>query len=77
VRRFNFIPLQTPWETAFHRSKAYQDIYCVNYEKTALLNLGSAFKSFIRNEAFKYAGKEALKMTALQAFFGEHRGCVL
>ncbi|GAB5591731.1 hypothetical protein Unana1_06631 [Umbelopsis nana] len=59
----------TPWETAFHRSKAYQDIYCVNYEKTALLNLGSAFKSFFRNEAFKYAGKEALKMTALQAFF--------
>jgi hypothetical protein len=43
----------------------------VNYEKAALLDLGRAFKSFIRNEAFKYAGKEALKMTALQAFFGE------
>lgn len=62
---------QAPWEMAFERSKTYQDIYCVNYEKAALLDLGRAFKSFIRNEAFKYAGKEALKMTALQAFFGE------
>ncbi|CAO3670854.1 unnamed protein product [Umbelopsis ramanniana] len=59
----------TPWEIAFNKSKAYQDIYCVSYEKAALLDLGRAFKSFIRNEAFKYAGKEALKMTALQAFF--------
>ncbi|KAI9282443.1 hypothetical protein BC943DRAFT_328796 [Umbelopsis sp. AD052] len=59
----------TPWEIAFQKSKAYQDIYCVSYEKAALLNLGRAFKSFIRNEAFMYAGKEALKMTALQAFF--------
>ncbi|KAH8547661.1 hypothetical protein BGW37DRAFT_509743 [Umbelopsis sp. PMI_123] len=59
----------TPWEIAFEKSKAYQDIYCVSYEKEALLDLGRAFKSFIRNEAFKYAGKEALKMTALQAFF--------
>lgn len=62
---------QTPWEIAFNKSKAYQDIYCLSYEKAALLDLGRAFKSFIRNEAFKYAGKEALKMTALQAFFGK------
>ncbi|KAG2172780.1 hypothetical protein INT43_000127 [Umbelopsis isabellina] len=59
----------TPWDKAFEKVKIYRDIYCISYEKVALLNLGRAFKTFIRNEAFKYAGKEALKMTALQAFF--------
>lgn len=59
----------TPWDKAFDKVKVYRDIYCISYEKVALLNLGRAFKTFIRNEAFKYAGKEALKMTALQAFF--------
>ncbi|KAJ2960190.1 hypothetical protein NQZ79_g4360 [Umbelopsis isabellina] len=59
----------TPWDKAFDKVKIYRDIYCISYEKVALLNLGRAFKTFIRNEAFKYAGKEALKMTALQAFF--------
>ncbi|KAM3579510.1 hypothetical protein VKS41_007967 [Umbelopsis sp. WA50703] len=59
----------TPWDKAFDHVKIYRDIYCISYEKPALLNLGRAFKTFIRNEAFKYAGKEALKMTALQAFF--------
>ncbi|KAF7731554.1 hypothetical protein EC973_009318 [Apophysomyces ossiformis] len=60
---------RTPWERAFATSRNYNDIYCLEYETEALLQLGYAFRRFIANQAMTYAGKEVAMHTALHAFF--------
>ncbi|KAI9313459.1 hypothetical protein BX666DRAFT_2030248 [Dichotomocladium elegans] len=60
---------RTPWELGFSHDKNLNDIYCLQYESDALLDLGIAFQKFVRNQAIRYAGLEVAKQTALNAFF--------
>ncbi|KAL1935010.1 hypothetical protein VTP01DRAFT_4150 [Rhizomucor pusillus] len=60
---------RTPWERGFSKAKNFNDIYCLQYESDALLDLGIAFRKFVKNQALRYAGLEVAKQTALNAFF--------
>ncbi|CEG66634.1 hypothetical protein RMATCC62417_03177 [Rhizopus microsporus] len=61
---------KTPWEHAFEgKHGSGSDIYCLEYEKKELLDLGYSFKRFVKDSAIKYAGMEVAKSTVLHAFF--------
>ncbi|KAI8876389.1 DUF726-domain-containing protein [Backusella circina FSU 941] len=58
-----------PWEKAFENRRNGDDVYCLEYEKETLLELGYSFKKFVRDTAVNYAGMEVAKATVLNAFF--------
>ncbi|KAI9254675.1 hypothetical protein BY458DRAFT_480852 [Sporodiniella umbellata] len=61
---------KAPWESAFTGKHGNNnDIFCLEYEKNELLQLGYSFQKFVRDSAVKYAGIEVAKTTMLKAVF--------
>ncbi|CEP13103.1 hypothetical protein [Parasitella parasitica] len=60
---------KTPWEHAFEQKRNHNDIFCLEYEAETLLQLGYAFRRFVKDTAVNYAGMEVAKATVLHAFF--------
>ena len=55
-----------PWENMFSST---QDVYALQWETDALLNLGNALVAFVKESAFSYAKKEIIKRNALATLY--------
>ena len=55
-----------PWKNMFTST---QDVYALQWEMEALLNLGNALVAFVKDSAFSYAKTEIIKRTALATLY--------